>query len=77
MTDYIDTTGGVPTRGGAYAKLIHHLREAENQAYVLSHLHNTEDDQVSKGLAKLWLMAGEQIKHMILRLTELAKGNLQ
>lgn len=77
MSSYIQTKGGVPTRGEAYAALIHHLREAENQAYVLSHLHNTEDGAVDKQFAKLWQIAGDQIKQMVEKLTILAMGNLQ
>lgn len=73
---HIETKGGVPTRGEAYAKLMHHLREAEDQLYILSHLHNTEGNDADKALAKLWLMAGERMKHLIHQLTTLATGRL-
>lgn len=73
----ISTIGGVPTRGEAYSKMLHHLREAEDQMYVISHLHNTEDNPVDKGMAKLWQMAGERVALMIKQLTILAQGNLQ
>lgn len=74
---YIETKGGVPTRGEAYTKLIYHLREAENQAYVISHLHGTEDGAVDKQMALLWQLAGENIARMVATLTSLATGNMQ
>ena len=40
MSKY-STIGGQVTRGEAFAKLIHHLNEAADQAAVLSHLHDT------------------------------------
>ena len=40
MSKY-STIGGQVTRGESFAKLIHHLNEAADQAAVLSHLHNT------------------------------------
>lgn len=74
---YIETRGGVPTRGEAYSKLMHHLDEAHNQVLVLSHLTNTEDDAMSKLLAKGWLGIGELLRVFKFKVTELAKGNLQ
>lgn len=49
------TVGGVVTKAETFAKLIHHLSEAADQAAVLSHLHNTEDSEMDKLIAKGWL----------------------
>ncbi len=76
MSKY-STTGGVPTRGDAYAKLIHHLSEAADQAAVLSHLHNTEDTQMEKLMAKGWLGVHELIMRMMTQITKLAMNKFQ
>ena len=72
----IETKGGVPTRGEAYLKLLHHLREAEDQAYIMSHLHNTEGNDADKALSQLWMMVGERLKVMANQVTSLATGRL-
>lgn len=74
---YLETRGGIPTRGEAYTKLMYHLDEAQNQALVISHLHNTEDSPTDKLFAKGWLGIGELLRLMKFQITELAKGNLQ
>lgn len=71
------TIGGVATRGEAYSKLIHHLREAQDQAAVLAHLHNTEDNHMDRLLAKGWLGIEEMLKMMVRNVTTLAQGRLQ
>lgn len=54
MSKY-STSAGVPTRHEAYSKLMHHLSEAADQAALLSHLHNTEESEMDKLIAKGWL----------------------
>jgi hypothetical protein len=76
MSKY-STFGGVPTRGEAYAKLMSHLREAADQAAVLSHLHNTEDSEMDKLLAKGWLGIHELIMRQIEQITKLAMNKFQ
>jgi aromatic ring-cleaving dioxygenase len=76
MSKY-STTAGVPTRGDAFAKLIHHLQEAADQAAVLSHLHNTEDSQIDRLVAKGWLGVHELILRMIAQITKLAMNKFQ
>ena len=71
------TTAGTPTRGDAYAKLIHHLNEAQDQAYVLSHIHNTEDSEMDKLMAKGWLGVGGLIKRMAWTIAEFARRRMQ
>jgi len=76
MSKY-STIGGVVTRGEAYSKLLHHLREAQDQANVMAHLHNTEGNDMDKLLAKGWLGMGELLNRMCWQVTELAKNKLQ
>ena len=57
-----ETIGGQVTRGETYAKLMDHLREAQECACVLAHLHNTEDNDMDKLLAKGWLGVAEMFR---------------
>ena len=66
--------GGLATKDEAYRLLMHHISEARNQCLVISHLHNTEDDNRSKLLARGWAgmeemltMVQEQIRQIALR----------
>ncbi len=76
MSKY-STLGGVPTRAEAYTKLMHHLSEACDKAAVLSHLHNTEDSQMDKLIAKGWLGIHELLLRMITQITKLAANKFQ
>ncbi len=71
------TTAGIPTRGDAYAKLMHHLNEAQDQAAILSHLHNTEDSEMDKLMAKGWLGVSGLIKRMSWTISEMARRRMQ
>lgn len=72
-----ETKGGVVSRSETYMKLIEHLREAQDQAAMLGHLHNAESSDHDKAAARGWLMISEQMKRMVYVVTELAKGTLQ
>lgn len=76
MSKY-STSGGVPTRGEAYTKLMWHLREAADQAAVLSHLHNTEDSSLDKLVAKGWLGVHELLLRLVGQITKLAATKFQ
>ncbi len=76
MSKY-STIGGQVTRGEAFAKLIHHLNEAADQAAVLSHLHNTEVSEMDALSAKGWLGVHELLLRMRHQITELAKNKFQ
>ena len=76
MSKY-STSGGVPTRGEAYTKLMWHLREAADQAAVLSHLHNTEDSSLDKLVAKGWLGVHELLLRLVAQITKLAANKFQ
>lgn len=76
MSKY-STVGGIPTRAEAYLKLMHHLREAADQAAVLSHLHNTEVSKMDQLVAKGWLGVHELLMRMISQITKLAANKFQ
>ncbi len=76
MSKY-STTAGIPTRGDAFTKLIHHLNEAADQAAVLSHLHSTEDSEMDKLTAKGWLGIHELLLRTRAQITKLAMSKFQ
>ena len=77
MTSKYNTSGGIPTRADAYTKLMWHLSEACDQAAMLSHLHNNEDSQMDKLIAKGWLGIHELLLRMIRQITKLAANKFQ
>ena len=72
MTEPFSTIGGVATKDEAYRKLMHHLEEAQNQALVIGHFHQTEDSNMDKLLAKGWYGVGEMIEMMRMQIREIA-----
>ena len=76
MSKY-STIGGQVTRGEAFAKLLHHLNEAADQAAVISHLHNTEGSQMENLMAKGWLGVHEMLIMIRAKITEMAKNKFQ
>jgi hypothetical protein len=77
MSEPFSTIGGVATKDEAYRKLTHHLEEAQNQALVIGHFYNTEDDNVSKLLAKGWYGVGEMIQMMRRQVREIMMKRMQ
>lgn len=77
MSEPFSTSGGVPTKDEAYRKLMHHLEEGENQALVIGHLWNTEDDNMSKLLAKGWYGVGEMLHNAREQIRRLAMNRMQ
>lgn len=73
---YETTQLGVPTRGLTYAKLTDHLREAQDCAAMMAHLHNTEGNDMDKLLARGWLGIEELLKRMNHKVTQLAMKNM-
>lgn len=64
----------VPTQGEAYAKLMEHLRYAQEEAATLAHLAQANDD---KKLGVGWLMISELFKKIQAQVTTLATRGLQ
>jgi hypothetical protein len=71
-----ETVGGQVTRGETYAKLMDHLREAQECAAVLAHLHNTEGNDMDKLLAHGWLGIAEHFRLVQHKVTQMAMGAL-
>lgn len=65
----------IPTIAEEYAKLMEHLRKAQEAASMISHLHGDTDDK-SRLLAKGWLIISEGLRMMIHKVTLLAQGRL-
>lgn len=67
-----------PTQGEEFAKLIHHLGEAQACAARMSHLRGLQGtgpkDQAS---ARGWLIISEQLKRFANEVTTLAQSKLQ
>lgn len=77
MSEPFSTIGGIATKDEAYRKMMHHLEEAQNQALVIGHLWNTEDDNWSKLLAKGWYGVGEMLAMTREQIRQLAMKRMQ
>jgi len=69
--------GGIATKDEAYRLLMHHVSEARNQCLVISHLHNIEDDNRSKLLAKGWAGMEEMLAMVQEQLRQIAMARMQ
>jgi hypothetical protein len=58
----------LPTTGEEFAKLIEHLRKAQEAAAMLSHLEADNSTTLSQG----WLAVSEMLKSTVIKVTELA-----
>ena len=77
MSEPFSTIGGVATKDEAYRKLMHHLEEAQNQALVIGHFYNTEDDNTAKLLAKGWYGVGEMLQMTRVQIREIMTRKMQ
>jgi len=64
----------VPTKGESYSKLMEHLRKAQEEAAMLSHLSNANDD---RKMAIGWLAVSEMFKKVQHQVTTMATKGLQ
>jgi hypothetical protein len=76
MSEMIPTFGGHASRSETFAKLLHHIREAQNLAAVMGHLHNTEGNDADRLHAKGWLGMSEMFNLIAHQVTMLAQGKL-
>lgn len=67
----------IPTVGEEYAKLIEHLRLAQEDAARMAHLRNAEGDAKGMLMGRAWLAVSENLKRMQHVVTQLAMGRLQ
>lgn len=72
-----ETIGGVVTRGECYAKILDLLDQLLDQLAVMSHLHNTEGNDMDKLLARGWLGMHELMKRVKHQIAGLATKGLQ
>ena len=66
--------GGPPTQGEVFAKLMEHLREAQECMAMLGHLYKANDDNL-RGSG--FLAASELLRKMQHQVMRLAQGRLQ
>lgn len=64
----------VPTSGETYAKMMHHLHEAQECCATLAHLARANDESA---LANGWLTFAEYFKKIQVSVTKLATRGLQ
>lgn len=75
MSKY-ELQGGKVSRGDTFSKLLHHLREAQDQAALLGHLHKSEDNNADKVLGQGWLGVSEMLGNVAIQVTEFAKRGI-
>jgi hypothetical protein len=63
----------IPTKGEEFAKLIEHLRYAQENAAMLAHLHRDDSALTARG----WLAVSEMLKLTQHNVTKLAMKGLQ
>jgi hypothetical protein len=75
MSKY-ETIGGTISLSDTQAKLVHHLREAQDQAATAGHIlksyGNSKDDILGQG----WLAVSEMLGNTVLMVTKLSQGRL-
>ena len=76
MSKY-ETSAGYVTRADAFAKLQHHLSEAQDQCYVISHLLRTESSHSDVLLATGWRGIGQLLDRVSVQILKLGQGKLQ
>ena len=66
----------LPTVAEEYAKLLEHLRHAQENAAMLAHLMNAEGGGKGAVLSRAWLHIEDNLKKMGTVVTKLAMGRL-
>ena len=64
----------IPTKGESFAKLIEHIRLAQEDSATLAHLSNANDE---RQIAIAWLAVSEMLKKVQHNITQLATKGLQ
>lgn len=73
---YQTTSGGLPTRGLTYSKLLEHLREAQECAAMMGHLTKAEGTHSDDAIGDGWLTVSENLRRMQHIITMLATSRL-
>jgi hypothetical protein len=72
-----ETHAGLPTEGLTYAKLLEHLREAQECAAMMAHLRQAQGTLADTAIANGWLAVSEQLRRMAFVITQLATKGRQ
>lgn len=67
----------VPTQGETFAKLLDHLRSAQDDAAMLAHLTRAQDTSKDRAIADGWISVEELLKRIVHQVTKIAQGHLQ
>lgn len=67
----------IPTSGEELTKLIEHLRQAQESAYMMAHLTRAQGGRKDNAIADGWFSVGELLKRVNHQIIELGKGKLQ
>jgi hypothetical protein len=68
----------VPTHGEQFAKLLEHLRSAQDDSAMLAHLTRAQSSsKKDMAVADGWIAVQELLKRMVFQVTKLAQGKLQ
>lgn len=67
----------VPTQGEQFAKLLEHLRQAQDDSAMLAHLTRAQGGRKDHAIADGWIAVSELLKRMQYQVTKLAQGKLQ
>jgi hypothetical protein len=71
-----ETAAGLPTKGLLIAQILERIRYLQEDCAMYAHLLNTEDDGLSRTLARGWLGMVELLKRMEHQFIQLGKNKL-
>lgn len=72
----IQTIGGRPSREATFVKILALVDELMEQFAIMGHLHNTEDSNKDRLLAKGWLGMVELFQRIRHQIVALAQGRM-
>lgn len=75
MTKY-ETHAGAPSRAMTFEKLLHHIREAQDQAALLGHIHKIESNPHDDLLGSGYLGISQLLDMIADKITKLATNRL-
>ena len=68
----------VPTQGEQFAKLLEHLRQAQDDSAMLAHLtRSMSSSRKDTAVADGWIAVSELLKRVVYQVTTLGQGKLQ
>jgi hypothetical protein len=70
----IETRAGLASEGDTFAKMIEHLRQAQECAYLIGHLRKSNNDKVT---GQGWIAVGEMLKMTINNVIKLGTNKMR